>query len=216
MKHIAAVLIGVVWKLGGFGLLILGILDSSFLVAPLGNDLLVIAMTARSHSTGRMLYFALMSSAGSVLGVVLIDLLVRRLGEAGLEKYLPRKRIEYIRKKVSKNAVWALALASLAPPPFPFTPFVIATSALQYPRKKMFTAVGFFRMVRFTSLGVLALLFGRKILRWFSNPVVEAFFIGLVVVAVLGSVVSLYGWIKRSRQPQAAGPMPKREPATKP
>jgi membrane protein YqaA with SNARE-associated domain len=215
MKHFAPALIGVVWKLGGFGLLLLGILDSSFLVAPLGNDLLVIAMTARSHSVGRMLYFALMSSGGSVLGVALVDLVVRRLGEAGLEKYLSRKRIAYVRTKVRNNAAWALAVASLAPPPFPFTPFIIATSALQYPRKKMYTVVGLFRMVRFTGLGVLALIFGRKILRWFSHPIVEAFFIGLLVLAVLASVVSVYGWIKRSRQPQPAGPKQEREPAAK-
>jgi membrane protein YqaA with SNARE-associated domain len=217
MKHIAAVLIGVIWKLGGFGLLILGILDSSFLVAPLGNDLLVVAMTARRHSVGHMLYYALMSSVGSVLGVMLIDLVVRRLGEEGLEKHLPRKRVAYVEGKVRKNAAWALAVAALAPPPFPFTPFIIATSALQYPRKKMYTVVGFFRMVRFTGLGVLALFFGRSILHWFRNPIVEFCFIGLLVVAVLGSVISVYGWIKRSRSGQPNGraqqPSQSEEPA---
>jgi membrane protein YqaA with SNARE-associated domain len=215
MKHFAPVLVGIVWKLGGFGLLILGILDSSFLVAPLGNDLLVIAMTARSHSVTRMLYFALMSSAGSVLGVVLVDLVVRRLGEAGLEKYLSPKRVAYVRAKVRKNAAWALAVASLAPPPFPFTPIIIATSALQYPREKMYTVVGLFRMVRFTGLGVLALLFGRRILRWFSNPIVEGFFVGLLVLAILASAFSIRGWIRSSRRPQPGGPIQEQEPAAK-
>jgi membrane protein YqaA with SNARE-associated domain len=214
MKHIAAVAIAVIWKLGGLGLLLLGILDSSFLVAPLGNDLLVIAMTARRNSVGPMLYYALMSSVGSVLGVALIDLVVRRLGEAGLRKYLPRKQVTYVEGKVRKNAVWALALASMAPPPFPFTGFIIAASALQYPRGKMYTVVGLFRMVRFTGLGVLALLFGRRILRWFSNPIVEGFFIGLLVLAVLASVISVYGWIRRSRQ-RAAGPAQRPEPTAK-
>jgi hypothetical protein len=121
----------------------------------------------------------------------------------------------YVRNKVQKSAAWALALAAVAPPPFPFTPFIIATSALQYPRKKMYTVVGFFRMVRFTGLGVLALLFGRRILRWFSNPVVEGLLIGLLIVAVLASVFSVRSWIKRSRGPQPAGPEPEREPAAK-
>ena len=39
----------VLMHLGGVGLLIMGVLDSSFLVLPLGNDLLVIALTARQH-----------------------------------------------------------------------------------------------------------------------------------------------------------------------
>ena len=55
MKHLTHVLAAFFWSLGGPGLLLLGILDSSFLFAPLGNDLLVVAMTARKHSVGAML-----------------------------------------------------------------------------------------------------------------------------------------------------------------
>ena len=203
MKHLAGVLFAVVWKLGGPGLLLLGILDSSFLVAPLGNDLLVIAMTARHRDVPHMLYYSFMSSVGSVLGVLLIDLVVRPLGETGLERHLPRKRLAYIKTKVKNNAAWALVLASIAPPPFPFTPFIVAGSALQYPRKKMFTVVGLARMVRFGGLGILALFFGRRILRWFDNPYLQGFFLGLLVLAVLASVISVYGWIKRSRDSRA-------------
>ena len=35
------------------------------------------------------------------------------------------------------NAGQALAIASLVPPPFPFTAFVMAAAALQYPRKRL-------------------------------------------------------------------------------
>jgi membrane protein YqaA with SNARE-associated domain len=214
MKHLSAVLFAVMWKLGGLGLLLLGILDSSFLVAPFGNDLLVIAMTSRNRDVMHMLYYSFMSSVGSVLGVALIDWVVRGLGEAGLERHLPQKRLAYVENKVKQNAVWALVLASIAPPPFPFTPFIVAASALQYPRKKLFTVVGLARMVRFVTLGILALLFGARILHWFANPVVEGFFIGLLVLAIVGSVVSVYGWIKRSRNP-APVPQPDSEPAVK-
>src|SRR5689334_4554196 len=137
MKHLAQVLGVFFWRLGGPGLLLLGILDSSFLFAPLGNDLLVIAMTARKHSTGAMLYYSFMSTVGSVIGCLLVDLLLRRAGEKGLERHLSRKRIDRVKCKVEKNAVWALTLASIAPPPFPFTPFIMGAAALQYPRTKM-------------------------------------------------------------------------------
>ena len=210
MKHIAAVLFSVIWKLGGFGLLCLGILDSSFLVAPLGNDLLVVAMTSRHRDLAHMLYYAFMSSAGSVLGVVLVDLLVRPWGEAGLEKYLPGKRLNYVRGKINKNAGWALVLASMAPPPFPFTPFIVAASALQYARKKMYIVVGLSRMARFTVLGTLAIFFGNRILRWAQNPVVQAVLIGLLILAVLASVLSVVGWVKRSRGASGEG---RRRPA---
>jgi len=188
------------WAMGGPGLLLLGILDSSFLFAPLGNDLLVVAMTARKHSVGAMLYYSFMSTVGSVLGCLLVDVIFRRAGEKGLEKHLPRKRLEYVKCKVEKNAAWALVLASIAPPPFPFTPFVMAAAALQYSRRKMLVLVGVARMVRFTILGALALLFGSHILKWFENPLLQGLLIGLLILCMVGSVISVWGWIRRSRK----------------
>jgi membrane protein YqaA with SNARE-associated domain len=199
MKHLSKVLLVFFWNMGGPGLLVLGILDSSFIFAPLGNDLLVVAMTARSHSTLKMLYYAGMSTIGSMLGCLLVDIIMRKAGEKGLEKHLSPKRLEYVRKKVEKRAGWALAVASIAPPPFPFTPFVMATAALQYSRAKMLAIVGAARMVRFTVLGLLALRFGRSILKWAEGDVVQGILIGLVVLFAVGSVISVYGWIKRSR-----------------
>jgi membrane protein YqaA with SNARE-associated domain len=189
------------WHLGGPGLLFLGVLDSSFLFAPLGNDLLVVAMTAHYHSVGRMLYYAGMSTAGSVLGCLLVDIILRRAGEHGLAKHLPASRIGYIKGKVERNAAWALVVASIAPPPFPFTPFIMAAAALQYPRKKLLAITGAARMVRFTALGVLALIFGRGILKWAQSEPVQIALIGLIVLCAAGSIVSVVSWIRRSRRP---------------
>src|SRR5882724_10115979 len=150
-----------------------------------------------------MLYYSFMSTVGSGLGCLLVDVILRRAGEKGLERHLPKKRLEYVKCKVEKNAAWALALASIAPPPFPFTPFVMAAAALQYPRRKMLLVTGVARMVRFTSLGVLALLFGERILKWAENSVLQVFLAGLLVFCTIGSVISVWGWIKRSRTKQA-------------
>ncbi len=199
MRHLAQVLGIFLWKLGGPGLLLLGILDSSFLFAPLGNDILVVAMSAHSHSSVFMLYYAFMSTVGSVLGCLLVDVMLRRAGEKGLENQLPKKRLDYVKCKVKKNAAWALVVASLAPPPFPFTPFIMAAAALQYPRWRMAAVVGAARMVRFTTLGVLALLFGRRILRWVQSPTLQWMLLALTAVCVIGSIISVVGWVRRSR-----------------
>ena len=116
MKHLTQVLLALFWKFGGPGLLVLGILDSSFLFAPLGNDLLVVALTARKHSIPLMLYYAGMSTIGSVLGCLLVDVVLRKAGEKGLEKHLSKRRLEYVKRKVTNNAAWALVIASVAPP----------------------------------------------------------------------------------------------------
>ena len=200
MKGIAAAVFAFVLKFGGIGLLVLGILDSSYLFAPWGNDLLLVALTARYPGVARMIYYAAMSTIGSVLGCLLIDVTLRPLGAAGLDRHLPKRKIAGLRQKMEKNAGRAIAVASLAPPPFPFTAFVMAASALQYPRKPMLAIVAATRMVRFVAIGFLALRFGPRILKWAENPVVQGFLIGLIVVSIVGSIVSVYGWIRRARQ----------------
>jgi len=196
--RLAAILFAFILKYGGIGLLVLGILDSSFLFIPWGNDLLVVAMTAKHRSMTQMLYYAAMSTAGSVLGCLLIDVTLRPLGAKGLERHLSERRVKRITEKVTHNAGRALALASLAPPPFPFTAFVMGAAALQYPRSRLLAIVGATRMIRFTVLGLLALRYGSHILQWFRNSIVQDVLIGLVIVCTIGSVASVYGWIKRS------------------
>jgi len=195
----AAGLFAFVLKFGGLGLLVLGILDSSFLFAPWGNDLLVVAMTARHPHYGHMLYYAAMSTVGSVLGCLLIDVTLRPLGEKGLEKYLSARKLKRVQSKVRDKVGRALAIGSLIPPPFPFTAFVMAASALQYSRKRLLAIVGVTRMIRFTVLGLLAMRFGERILKWSDNRVVQQLLVGLIVICTVGSVLSVYGWIRRSR-----------------
>jgi membrane protein YqaA with SNARE-associated domain len=188
--------------LGGVGQLILGVLDSSFLFMPLGNDLLMIVLSVRNHQW--MIYYAAMATVGSVLGCLVTDALVRKHGEEGLKKYMSSRRLGYVKKKVTGSAGWALTMASLMPPPFPFTPFVAAAAALQYPRKKLLSVIAITRMIRFTATGFLAILFGHRILEWGRLPYVQFAVIALIVICVVWSIISVIGWIKRSKSKVAA------------
>jgi membrane protein YqaA with SNARE-associated domain len=188
----------IVLRLGGWRQLALGILDSTFLIMPLGNDLLMIAQTVRNRRG--MLYYAFMATIGSVLGCLLMDVISRRGGEKTLKKYVNPRRLKYVEAKVRRNAGWALALASLAPPPFPFTPFVIAAAALEYPRRKLLLMIGVSRFIRFAGEGALALLFGRRILHWAESPVVRFGMFLVIVGSIIASVISVYGWIRTSRR----------------
>jgi membrane protein YqaA with SNARE-associated domain len=193
VNHLFAIFL----KLGAFGLLILGVFDSSFLVLPFGNDLLLVALTARDHS--RLPIYAVMATAGSVLGCVLMDLIARKGGEEGLKRIIPARRLEYVECKIRKSAGWALVFASVMPPPFPFTPFVAAAAAFQYPRRKMFTVIAGARLARFFAVGLLAVLFGPGILRVAESRVAQIAILALVVFCVGASAVSIYSWIKRGR-----------------
>jgi membrane protein YqaA with SNARE-associated domain len=195
VNHLFAVFI----RLGPFGLLILGFLDSSFLLfLPLGNDLLMVALTARKH--GMLPVFVVMATAGSVLGCALTDWVARKGGEKGLEKIIAGRRLNYVTRKVKESAGKALVFACLMPPPFPFTAFVAGAAAFQYPRKKLLATIALARLARFSILGMLAIAFGVRILRLAKTPGVQMAILALAVISVVGSIVSVVSWIKRSRE----------------
>ena len=181
-------------RMGAFGLVGLGLLDSSFLFLPLGNDLLLVALTARKPEL--FWYFALMSTLGSVLGVMLTDYFSRKLGEGFLERMVNPNRFKRVRHRLEKHAWWVLGLAALLPPPFPFTVFVIAAAGLQTPRWQVVSAAGTGRLARFFILGLLARRFGRRILQMAEKPEVEYFVIGLAVVSIVGSAFSVLKWVR--------------------
>jgi len=199
MRSFAATIFALVLKFGGIGLLVIGILDSSYLFAPWGNDILVVALIARHRDVLHAVYYACMSTVGSVLGCLLIDLTLRPLGAEGLKKHLSGKRIAKFEKKIGKSGGKALAIASLAPPPFPFTAFVMAAAAFQYSRRRMLAIVAATRLLRFVVLGLLALRFGTHILKWSRNPAVQGFLLVLILVCIVGSILSVYTWIRRTR-----------------
>ena len=197
MTHLVHHIYLVFRHLGGFGLLSVSFLDSSFLFFPLGNDLLIVGMTSRRPFM--IAYYVLMATAGSVLGCLTVDSLSRTGGEKALERALPAARFNYVTTRVKKNAVWGLLIASLMPPPFPFTLWVAASAALQYPRKRLLLIIAVSRFVRFSIEGVLAIIFGRRILALAASPVVEKGVLVIVIISVVGSALSVRGWIKRSR-----------------
>ncbi len=189
-------------RFGGFGLFALTLLDASFLFIPFGPDLLLVVMVAREHVMAP--FYALLATAGSVAGCAIIDAMGRKGGENGLERLLSRRRIRSVTKRVRKSAPWALSVASVMPPPFPFTPIVIAASALQYPRKKLLTVVGIARLARYLTEALLGIYFGRQMVEISSSRGVELVLIGLIVIAVGGSIVTSYEWIKKSKEHKKA------------
>jgi membrane protein DedA with SNARE-associated domain len=184
--------------LGGGGLFVLGILDSSFLFMPLGNDLLLTALTI-SHQE-RLPLYVLMAASGSCAGVSLLDAICRKGGEAGLKKMLSKRRFQYLKRKMSNKASLPIFIACLAPPPFPFTPVIATASAFNYPRRRLLGIVWIGRALRFSAIGLLAIVFGKQIL-WFVKTKVFLGFVCLLIVAcVVGSTISLYRWIRQSRK----------------
>jgi len=198
LKSIVLQLAAFFSSLGGIGLLLLGILDSSFLFLPLGIDLLMVALTVQHHD--RMFYYAAMAASGSVIGSFTTDWISRKGGEAGLAHRISPRRLKYIQAKVEKSAGVALALSAVAPPGFPFTPFVVVAAALQYPRVKLLIIVAVFRLIRFVIEGLLAIKFGSRILKLAEMPTIQHAILLVVVISIVGSAWSLYKLYKSSKR----------------
>ena len=191
MKPLIHTIARALFHAGGLGLLTLGAFDSSPLIVPFGNDLLVLALCARYHD--RVLYYVLMATAGSLIGVFATDW-VGRKSEDGLKKVVAGKHLKYIRKLVEKRAALTLVIVSILPPPFPFTPFVAAAAAFRYPRARLLSFVGAGRFVRFSIEAALAVHYGRWIVRQAQAPFFEHIMLALLVISIVGSALSIYRW----------------------
>ena len=183
-------------RMGALGLFLLGVCDSSFLFFPFGNDLLLIALFSSGRHPWRWVMYTLAAALGSVVGVVLVDMIMRKAGEEGLEKFVGAKRMDGLKRKFEKRGVWAVFFAALLPPPFPFTAAIAAASALQMARRGMLTAVFAGRMVRFTAVSLLALYFGRRLLYFLRSDYVEYLVYGLIAVALVGGFFTVRKWLR--------------------
>jgi membrane protein YqaA with SNARE-associated domain len=181
------------YRAGAFGLFCVGVLDSSFLFVPLGNDFLMLGLSARHHN--RVPLYVLSATLGSVCGILLTLWLSKKGGEKLKDK---RGRTwKYVEKRMQKNAGWALTLGSLMPPPFPFTLFVAAAGALRVPLKKVLPYVAAGRLIRFTIEGVLAIIYGRWILSLANSQALKTSMIVMIVIAIAGSAYSIFNWVRR-------------------
>jgi len=187
-------------RMGVLGLFLLGVCDSSFLFLPFGNDLLLIALVSHGRDPWRWVIYTLTAAIGSVVGVALVDLVMRKASKEGAGKFAGSERLEKLKGKIEKRGVWALFFAALLPPPFPFTAAIAAASALQMARRGMLTAVFAGRVVRFTAESLLALYFGRRLLHYLRSDYVEYFVYGLIVVAVIGAFLTVRKWLQARPQ----------------
>ncbi len=184
--------------LGPVGLLLLGIADSSFLVLPFGNDALLALLVARDHSMAWP--DVPIAALGSMLGVGLLDWVARRGGEEGLEKMIGRKRFEVMENRIKRRGAIGISIACLAPPPFPFTVVIVAASAFQYPRHRLYAVTFAARLVRFSGIAVAAIYWGRQIIAVSRSREFSWAVIAFAVGCGIASTVSVVRWIRRSRQ----------------
>ena len=184
-------------RLGYFGPVLMGILDSSFLFLPFGNDLLVVTLVAR-HQQGWP-WYVLMAAIGSTIGVFVLALVAHKLGEQGIQKMAGEKRFARLHKMIDTHGNKAVILACIAPPPFPFTMVIAVAAALNLSRVRICAVSFFTRGIRFAVVGFLAIKYGRRILEVANSNAFRWSMVGFILVCLVGSALSIYTWIKNVR-----------------
>jgi len=184
--------------LGGIGLFIIAALDSSFLSFPQVNDVLVMLLSAKYPE--RMIYYAGMTTAGSLLGCYALFAVARRGGEVFMRKRLKGAHVDRAIRLYQRFGILAVVVPALLPPPVPFKVFVVLAGAANVATWRFVVAIVIGRGIRYFGQGYLAVLYGEQAMDYMQAHGAEIGF-GLAVLALasgLGLVM-----LRRRRQASA-------------
>lgn len=172
-----------------WGAFMIGLLDATMLLfLPFGVDAVVIYLSARNEQLFWL--YPVLATAGSTLGAATTYWVGKKIGEVGLERYVPARRLERIRSRVRESGAIALAMPALLPPPFPLTPFVLTCGALDVNPMRFLSVFATMRLLRFGVEAGLAVVYGRGILRVLESERFQMVITGFVVIAVIGTAAS--------------------------
>ena len=94
----------------------------------------------------------LIAVGGSLAGAALTFWAGGRIGENGLERYVPAARLDRVRRRIKRSGAIALAVLDLVPPPFPFTPAVLSVGALEVKASTFFVTLAIVTIVTIVKL----------------------------------------------------------------
>jgi membrane protein YqaA with SNARE-associated domain len=175
-------------SLGGPGLFVIAFLDSSFLSFPEVNDLLIIYLTTQHKE--RMVYYALMTTLGSVSGCLALYSLARKGGEAFLRKRFNPQYLERAMATFRRYGLLAILVPSILPPPTPFKVFVLAAGVAKVRPLEFIIAIAVGRGFRYFGEGLLAVYYGDHAADFLRDNAQT-----VAVAVALGSLVLGVGWI---------------------
>ena len=176
---------------GAFGLFALALLDSTFVPLPSSADALMLVLSTRNPSW--MLLYAFMATSGSAIGCWILYLISRRAGARALNRFSEVKQ-QRVKNWIEKYDAFAVLVATLLPPPFPFKLFVVSAGVFRFSLLRFMLAIIVGRAFRFLLEGYFAVRYGAQ-----AKEILAKYYplIGLGLAVVIVLVVFVKRFIKR-------------------
>ena len=135
------------------------LLDSAFVPLPSSADAIMLLLTI-AHPR-MMVVYALLATAGSAMGCVILYYISRRAGGRALRKFSPAKQ-KRVKELIDRYDVLSVLVASLLPPPFPMKLFVVSAGVFRFSITRFMIAIMIGRGFRFLLEGYLAVRYGAQ------------------------------------------------------
>ncbi|HWF87804.1 MAG TPA: VTT domain-containing protein [Pyrinomonadaceae bacterium] len=170
---------------GAFGLFAVALLDSTFVPLPSSCDALMLLLSTTYPRW--MLLYAFMATAGSALGCLILYLISRRAGARALNRFSEIKQ-RRVRHWIERYDAFAVLVATLLPPPFPFKLFVVSAGVFRFSLLRFMLAIIVGRAFRFLLEGFFAVRYGvqaKEILARYYPWVGVGLAVGIIVFVLL-------------------------------
>lgn len=185
-------------RLGGFGLILLGLADNSVVPLPGSMDVFTILLSA--HNRDWWPYYGAMATLGSVIGGYLTYRMAAKGGKETVEKKFGKQRSEKVYRKFEKHGAILVVVGAILPPPFPIVPFLATAGALQYPKRKFIAALAAGRGVRFFAVAYIGHRFGQAIIGFLGQYYKPMLYFAIGVAVAVGIAALVYFKWYRPRQ----------------
>lgn len=187
--------------LGLIGLLLVSVVDSSFIPLPIPGvtDIMVILFAAHGENP---VLIVLAATIGSALGGLFSHAVGQAGGMAFLEKHVPKKLLKGATTWVEKHTLVSIAVPAILPPPVPLAPFVLAAGVVKVSRRKFMIAFTASRCLRHAIACWLGIRYGAAVLGLW-NHFSERWAVTILVVfwgvIVLFTGIGIWKLIQASR-----------------
>jgi len=154
--------------LGGPGLFLLAILDSTPIPTLGGVDILLAILAARHVEP--WYFYATLATSGSVIGAYITFHAARGGGADYLQRKFGKRRVTKFLELFEKWGTSGLVVSAAVPFPFPTSAFFAAAGVLKYSLRKFLAVVALARAARFVTISLVAFHYGRHFIRALRNP----------------------------------------------